>query len=71
MLKTHLQVHPQTMEIYKCEECNISYEKKKDKDLHDHVFHPEKRPFRCFICDKSFTKEHNLEQHSKKHNKFI
>lgn len=68
MLKAHLQSHPQTMETYECKECNISFGiKKKDKEMHDHVVHPEKRPYRCFICNLSFKHQHNLESHNRKH----
>lgn len=67
-LKWHLQTHPQTMAIYKCEECKISFgTKKKEKEKHDQIFHPEKKPFHCHICNKSFTHEHNLERHNSRH----
>jgi hypothetical protein len=54
------------MEIFKCDSCNISFgNKKKDLDNHDDIYHPEKRPFRCFICNLSFTHQHNLERHNR------
>lgn len=67
-LKHHLQTHPQTMEVYSCEECKISFgNNKKDKDKHNHIYHPEKKPYRCLICNKSFTHEHNFERHNGRH----
>nr|XP_033819087.1 zinc finger protein 391-like isoform X4 [Geotrypetes seraphini] len=53
--------------LFKCSECDKSFKRKSNLQLHEMNRHTGDKPFKCSECDKCFSQKSNLQQHKMAH----
>lgn len=62
-----------SLTIYKCGNCNKTFEKKRDLNIHSKKYHKNKTnddQFICAICNRQFAMAQTLARHAKVHEAF-
>ena len=63
--KNTLTIHKKRGNVFNCEYCTVTYQRKADLRIHVKKHHTSDKPMHCTRCEKSFNDRYTLRVHQK------